>query len=91
MGKEGDAMRNERIKRLFESKASPYLFRGFDLQSGRAGNNAGLGIRRVRGKTNPMLSILVIFPLACLREMVGGRETGMVGFIEQRRHSCHAR
>jgi hypothetical protein len=33
---EGEAIRNQRIKRLFESKVSPYLFGGFDLQSGRA-------------------------------------------------------
>ena len=40
-------MRNQRIKRLFESKVSPYLFGGFDLQSGRAGNNAVFEIKGV--------------------------------------------
>lgn len=45
MGKEGKAIQNQRIKRLFESKVSPYLFGGFDLQSGRAGNNAVFEIK----------------------------------------------
>lgn len=51
--KRGEAIQNQRIKRLFESKASPYLFRGFDLQSGRAGNNAVFEIKEGGMKNKP--------------------------------------